>query len=99
MEDVLDEWLARIICFAFSIPHSALVSPVNRATAETAQDTALSEGLAPLHLWVKQLVKGVAERELKRSSDRAAKAACRFTGAPLGAPFVSRIIQIRERSS
>ncbi|MGH7033808.1 MAG: hypothetical protein ACREFL_08780 [Stellaceae bacterium] len=58
MKDVFDEWLARVICFAFSIPPSALVAQVNRATAETAQDTALSEGLAPLQLWVKRLIEG-----------------------------------------
>jgi len=28
---------------------------VNRATAETSQDTAATEGLAPLMLWVKRL--------------------------------------------
>ena len=65
MKDVFDEWLARVICFAFSIPPSALVAQVNRATAETAQDTALSEGLAPLQLWVKQLVDQVIASEFQ----------------------------------
>jgi hypothetical protein len=65
MKDVFDEWLARVICFAFSIPPSALVAQVNRATAETAQDTALSEGLAPLQLWVKQLVDQVIATEFQ----------------------------------
>ena len=65
MKDVFDEWLARVICFAFSIPPSALISQVNRATAETAQDTALSEGLAPLQSWVKQLVDQVIASEFQ----------------------------------
>jgi hypothetical protein len=65
MKDVFDEWLARVICFAFSIPPSALVAQVNRATAETAQDTALSEGLAPLQLWVKHLVDQVIVTEFQ----------------------------------
>ncbi|HXS38552.1 MAG TPA: phage portal protein [Stellaceae bacterium] len=65
MKDVFDEWLARVICFAFSIPPSALVAQVNRATAETAQDTALSEGLAPLQLWVKQLIDQVIASEFQ----------------------------------
>ena len=65
MKDVFDEWLARVICFAFSIPPSALVAQVNRATAETAQDTALSEGLAPLQNWVKQLIDQVIASEFQ----------------------------------
>jgi hypothetical protein len=30
-----DEWLARVICYAFSVPASAFISQVNRATSET----------------------------------------------------------------
>src|SRR4029077_14905645 len=56
-------WLARIICYAFSVPPSAFTAQVNRATAETAQETALSEGLAPLQNWVKQLVDPVIATE------------------------------------
>jgi hypothetical protein len=63
MKDVFDEWLARVICFAFSIPPSAFTAQVNRATAETAQETSLSEGLVPLQNWVKQLVDQVIAAE------------------------------------
>jgi hypothetical protein len=35
LKDQYDEWLARIICYAFSVPASAFVSQVNRATSET----------------------------------------------------------------
>src|SRR5205823_5845476 len=38
---------------------------MNRATAETAQDTALAEGLAPLQSWIKQLVDDVIITEFK----------------------------------
>lgn len=48
-----DEWIARILCFAFSIPPSAFVKMMNRGTAETAQETALAEGLLPLMAWFK----------------------------------------------
>jgi hypothetical protein len=34
LKDSYDEWLARIICYAFSVPASAFVSQVNRATSE-----------------------------------------------------------------
>ena len=56
LKDNYDEWLARIICFAFNISPQALVSQMNRATAETAQDQALSEGLLPMMNWVKNLI-------------------------------------------
>lgn len=51
-----DEWLARVICFAFSISPQPFISMMNRATAETAHDQSLQEGLLPLMLWVKELV-------------------------------------------
>jgi hypothetical protein len=56
MKDAFDEWLARIVCYVFSVPPSAFTGQVNRATADTAQDVALSEGMAPLQLWVKHLL-------------------------------------------
>ena len=56
LKDEYDEWLARVICFAFSISPQAFVKEMNRATAQTAQEAALSEGLAPLMQWVKSLI-------------------------------------------
>lgn len=51
-----EEWLARIVCFAFNISAQPFVAMMNRATAETAQETAVMDGLAPLQQWVKNLV-------------------------------------------
>jgi SPP1 gp7 family putative phage head morphogenesis protein len=56
LKDEYDEWLARIICYAFSLPVQSLVKEMNRATAETAVQTAKEEGLAPIMQWVKNLV-------------------------------------------
>ncbi|RVT96226.1 hypothetical protein EOD42_14020 [Rhodovarius crocodyli] len=42
-----DEWLARIICYAFSLPPFPFVKETNRATAETQYDAAMAEGLGP----------------------------------------------------
>ena len=53
LKDMYDEWLARIICYAFSVPASAFVSQVNRATSETLRLQATQEGLIPLKAWVK----------------------------------------------
>jgi hypothetical protein len=63
MKDAFDEWLARIVCYVFSVPPSAFTGQVNRATADTAQDVALSEGLAPLQRWVKHLIDRVIAEE------------------------------------
>jgi hypothetical protein len=56
LKDQYDEWLARIICFAFSIGNQALVAQVNRATAEVAEETAKSSGLEPIKNWFKGLM-------------------------------------------
>jgi HK97 family phage portal protein len=60
-KDEFDEWLARIVCYAFSLPPTAFTPQVNRATAQAAQEAALTEGLAPLAGWVKRLVDGVIQ--------------------------------------
>ena len=49
--DQYDEWLSRVICYAFSLPPGAFVKQQNRATAESSQEVALEEGLAPLMEW------------------------------------------------
>ncbi len=51
-----EEWLVRVICFAFNVSPQPFVNMMNRATAETAQETAISEGLAPTQNWVKGLM-------------------------------------------
>ena len=63
LKDPFDEWLARVVCYAFSVSPQPFVQQLNRATAETAQDTALAEGLLPLKAWVKQLCDRVIARE------------------------------------
>jgi HK97 family phage portal protein len=60
-KDEFDEWLARIVCYAFSLPATAFTRQVNRATAETAQEAATAEGLAPLMGWVKRLADHVIQ--------------------------------------
>ena len=52
LKDDFDEWIARIVCYAFSLPPTAFSKQTNRATAETAQEVALEEGLAPIMQWV-----------------------------------------------
>ncbi len=56
LKDEFDDWLARIVCYAFSLPPTPFIKEQNRATAETVQDAALQEGLSPLMQWVKSLM-------------------------------------------
>ena len=56
-----DEWLARIICYAFSVPASPFVSQVNRATSETLRLQATQEGLVPLKAWIKNALDHVIQ--------------------------------------
>lgn len=50
------EWLARVVCFNFSISPSPFIRQMNRATAQSAKDSATEEGLYPLMQWLKQAV-------------------------------------------
>jgi hypothetical protein len=61
LKDQYDEWLARIICYAFSVPASAFVSQVNRATSETLRMQATQEGLVPLKAWIKSALDHVVQ--------------------------------------
>jgi hypothetical protein len=61
LKDQYDEWLARVICYAFSVPASAFVSQVNRATSETLRLQATQEGLVPLKAWIKSALDHVIQ--------------------------------------
>lgn len=56
LKDEYDEWLARVVCYAFSVPPTAFVKQNNRATADNATDQGLSEGLVPIMTWVKGII-------------------------------------------
>jgi hypothetical protein len=65
LKDDYDEWIARIVCYALSLPPTPFIKQMNRATANTAQDAALEEGLAPLQQWVKLLIDDILETYFK----------------------------------
>ena len=62
--DEADEWLARVVCFCFSLPPTPFSRLVNRATSEQTQDTSLEEGVAPLQAWWKDLMDDVIQGPL-----------------------------------
>lgn len=62
LKDEYDEWLARIVCFAFSISPSALIKQVNRASGEQMADTAKEEGLMPLLRFIESHLTTLVQR-------------------------------------
>lgn len=55
LKDEFDEWLAKIVCFAFSISPQAITKTMNRASAEVSVDTAVEEGLSPWLEYIKDI--------------------------------------------
>jgi len=56
LKDEFDEWLMRIVMFAFSLPPTAFVPDNNRATAQTTATLSKEEGLSALLDYVKNLI-------------------------------------------
>jgi hypothetical protein len=64
LKDDFDEWLARVICFCFSLPPTAFVHQVNRSTAQSEQSRAQDEGVEPLLKWVARLLSTIIQEDL-----------------------------------
>ncbi len=62
LKNDFDEWMARVICFAFSLSPESLVKQTNRATAETAKEAAMEQGIQPRKLFIKDLIDDALER-------------------------------------
>lgn len=65
LKSPFDEWLARIVCFAFSISPQYLISEMNRATADTQKQLAEEEGLMPVLHWIKSLIDDILTDEFE----------------------------------
>lgn len=61
-EDMYNEWLARIICFAFSVSPTPFIKQVNRATAESAIKQAIEEGIQPRLQWIREMMNDIIWR-------------------------------------
>src|SRR5271169_3393247 len=66
LTDTYDEWLARIVCFALSIPPTPFIKQMNRATSEQTQETALEQGLIPRLIWGKGVIDYIIMKYFKR---------------------------------
>ena len=56
LKDDYDDWLARLVCYAFSVSPHPFVRDNTRATAATSHTSALAEGLLPVAEWVRSLM-------------------------------------------
>jgi hypothetical protein len=56
LKDDMDEWLVRVVCFAFSIAPTPFIRQLNRSTAQSGAESAKEEGLQPLMIWVKRRI-------------------------------------------
>ena len=63
IKDDFDEWLARVVAFAFSLPPTPFIRQMNKGTAGEDQDRALEEGLQPLKLWCKRWIDDIIADE------------------------------------
>jgi hypothetical protein len=61
LKDLYDEWLIKIICFAFSISPTPFINQANRATAQTLHVQAAQEGELPLKLWGKDIFDNIIQ--------------------------------------
>lgn len=66
LKDMYDEWLGRIICWAFNVSVTPLVTHVNRATGETMRVQATEEGLHPTQDWLKSIFDIIIWKYFKR---------------------------------
>jgi hypothetical protein len=69
LKNEMDEWLTRIVCFAFSYPPNAFVHMLNRATSEQHEKQAEEEGLQPTKQWAADLFNEVIEREFSGADE------------------------------
>lgn len=62
LKDALDEWITRIVCYAFGLSPQQFVSVMNRATAETSVEQAAAEGLVPILGYLADLINLIVSR-------------------------------------
>jgi PAS domain-containing protein len=65
LKDEYDEWLARVICYVFSVAPTPFIKQMNRATAQSSHDQALEEGLAPLQKYIRNNLNRIIKTEFK----------------------------------
>lgn len=64
LADEYDDYLVRLVCYAYSVSPSALQKPMNRASAEQVSTTSEEEGLLPKLLWVEDYLNKIIQLHL-----------------------------------
>jgi hypothetical protein len=59
----IDEWLTRIVCYAFSVPPTPFMALANRSIAEEHSRSGEEEGLQTTKLFISDLINGVITDE------------------------------------
>jgi hypothetical protein len=54
LKDAMDDWLVRVICYAFSIDPQPLQQSTNRASAQSLNTLSIIEGIQPTKAYVEQ---------------------------------------------
>jgi hypothetical protein len=62
LKDELDDWITRIVCYAFGLSPQQFVAVMNRATAETSVEQAAAEGLMPILCYLADTINFIVER-------------------------------------
>lgn len=62
LKDELDEWITRIVCYAFGLSPQQFVAVMNRATAETSVEQAAAEGLLPILGYLADIINLIVKR-------------------------------------
>ena len=62
LKDDFDEWIARVVCYAFSVSPNAFIKNLNRATSEQAREQADEEGLQARTALVTELMNLIQEK-------------------------------------
>lgn len=63
LKNEFDEWLVRIVCFAFSYPPNAFVALSNRSIADQHERQAEEEGIEPLKAWCSDTFNEILDAE------------------------------------
>lgn len=65
LKDEFDEWLARVICFAYSTSPLPFVKALNRGNQDSQQEVAEEGGIAPWMQYVKRMMDKVITEDLQ----------------------------------
>ena len=64
LKDEFDDWIARIYCYAFNVPPTALQKMTNRATAQQNSEDVEESGLTPVLVWIQSFMNDIIQNPL-----------------------------------